>query len=53
MKVLDRILMNSYIAIPLFHTNRDYVAHTHTIAKPSKKALYGVIIESWWEKQKN
>jgi ABC-type oligopeptide transport system substrate-binding subunit len=53
MKVLDRILMNSYIAIPLFHTNRDYVAHTQTIAKPSKKALYGVIIESWWEKQKN
>jgi microcin C transport system substrate-binding protein len=53
MKVLDRILMNSYIAIPLFHSNRDYAAHTQALEKPNKRALYGVIIESWWEKQKN
>ncbi len=53
MKVLDRILMNSYIAIPLFHSTRDYVAHSEDLVRPSKKALYGVIIESWWEKPKN
>jgi len=53
MKVLDRILMNSYIGIPLFHSNRDYVAYTDDLVRPPKKALYGVIIESWWEKPKN
>ena len=53
MRMLDRILTNLYIGVPLFHRNKDYVANTDNLAKPEKDALYGVIIESWWEKQQN
>ena len=53
MRMLDRILTNLYIGVPLFHRNKDYVAYTDDLEKPEKDALYGVIIESWWEKQQN
>ena len=53
MRLLDRILTHMHIAIPLFHLNKDYVAYTDDLAFPDKTALYGVVIESWWEKQKN
>ncbi len=53
MRALDRVLTHLHIGIPLLYSNRDYVAHSDTLEMPDEDALYGVIIESWWEKPKN
>lgn len=53
MRALDRILTHMHIGIPLLYTNKDYIAYSDKLARPDKNALYGVIIESWWEKEQN
>lgn len=47
---LDEKLMTGWYGIPLYYTDRDYVAYKKTIDHPEKTPLYGPVIETWWSK---
>ena len=51
-RALDRILTWEHIAIPLFYSGKDMVAHSPKIAHPDKVSLYGNTLESWYQKSK-
>ena len=52
-KELDQILIESFIAIPLFYNNKDYIAVSeNTIKAPDYTPIYGPVIEAWSQKQK-
>lgn len=47
-RALDRILMQSYVAIPLWHDSGTRLATWSTIARPPKVPVYGPQIETFW-----
>lgn len=49
---LDRVLMWSYVMVPLFYRGADCFAIWDNIAVPDKVPLYGPVVESWWAVQK-
>ena len=49
-KELDKQLLESYIAIPLFHAGFDRIAADKRIGFPKRPALYGTVLESLWDK---
>lgn len=52
-KKLDKILIESFIAIPLFYKNKDLIAvQKNTIKAPEYTPIYGPVIEAWSQKEK-
>lgn len=49
-RALDRILMHSYVAIPLWHDAGARLASWKTIGRPSTVPVYGPQIETFWAK---
>lgn len=52
-RALDRIIMWDYDMIPFFYLGRDLVAYRKTLEKPETVPVYGVVLESWWQKPSN
>ncbi len=49
--IIDRILLSEHIMIPLFYRGVDYIAHDESISSPSAPPTYGIVLETWWQKQ--
>ena len=47
-RALDRVLMWGRHVLPLWHRNRDNVAHWKAIAHHPRHPLYGVDLTAWW-----
>jgi microcin C transport system substrate-binding protein len=47
---LDKALIESHIAIPLFHAGVDRIATNKRIGIPQTPALYGTVFEALWDK---
>ena len=52
-RALDRALMTGHYFVPLFHTNKQWVAHWNRLEHPYRHSLYGMRLESWWLNQNN
>jgi len=46
---IDREFMKGYYGIPLFANTKDYFIVNRNIASPDNHALYGAIVETWWQ----
>ncbi|MDC0073576.1 extracellular solute-binding protein [Alphaproteobacteria bacterium] len=53
MRVLDRILLNNYYVIPLYHKDNDWVAYWDNLKHPLKTPIYGFVLETWWDNKIN
>ena len=53
MRVLDRILLNNYYVIPLYHKDKDWVAYWDNLKRPLKTPIYGFVLETWWNNKIN
>jgi hypothetical protein len=49
-RALDKLLIDSNIAIPLFHAGVDRIAADKRIGIPATPALYGTVFEALWDK---
>jgi len=49
-RLLDRLLLSGHYLIPLYHLDRQWVAHRSYLAHPDKTALYGNRFPVWWRK---
>lgn len=49
-RTLDKKLIESHIAIPLFHAGFDRIAADKRIGFPTRPALYGTVFEALWDK---
>ena len=49
--IIDRILLSEYIMIPLFYKGLDFVAHDESIGSPDIIPTYGIVLETWWQKE--
>lgn len=47
-KGLDHAVMQEWIGLPLYDTQKDFVAHKKELKRPEITPLYGPVIESWW-----
>ena len=45
----DRLLMNGYYIMPLYHLDKQWIATRKNIRRPSITPLYGVQYISWWD----
>ncbi|MEM7651206.1 MAG: extracellular solute-binding protein [Pseudomonadota bacterium] len=45
---LDALLINEYMAIPLFYRGADYIAYRPPIKRPETVGIYGAVVETWW-----
>ena len=52
-RALDRALMTGHYFVPLFHTNKQWVAHWNRLEHPYRHSLYGIRLGSWWLNQNN
>jgi peptide/nickel transport system substrate-binding protein len=52
-RALDRALMTGHYFVPLFHTDKQWVAHWNRLEHPYRHSLYGMRLESWWLNQNN
>ena len=52
-RALDRALMSGRYFVPLFHNPKQWVAHWHYVEYPTRHALYGARLDSWWLNQEN
>ncbi len=50
-RALDRVIMHEYIGIPLYYSDKDYIAFKAGLDFPKRVSLYGPVIETWWAKQ--
>ncbi len=46
--IIDRILMQKNIMIPLFYNGVDYIAYQRNITRPQTTSIYGAVLETWW-----
>jgi ABC-type oligopeptide transport system substrate-binding subunit len=49
---LDRMIMEQFLFVPLYYTGVDYVARWPHIQRPGSQSLYGMVLETWWQEQK-
>jgi peptide/nickel transport system substrate-binding protein len=47
----DRLLMNGYYVIPLFHIGEQWIARWKYIGHPNYVPLYGAQIPVWWDER--
>lgn len=47
-RALDRVLMSGFYTIPLYNTERQWLARWNRIERPKADALSGVLPETWW-----
>lgn len=46
--VLDRLLIESFLSIPLFYSDVDRIAVNKNVQFPENTPIYGPVIETWW-----
>lgn len=51
-RVLDRLLISGFYAVPLFHLPNEWVAHWARIRHPAATSLSGFLPETWWQQPK-
>jgi ABC-type oligopeptide transport system substrate-binding subunit len=39
--------------IPLYYPGKDFVARQSALARPENTPLYGMVVETWWQKPVN
>jgi peptide/nickel transport system substrate-binding protein len=49
-RALDRVLMSSFYAIPLFNVQEQWIARWNRIERPKATALTGYLPETWWQR---
>ena len=47
-RALDRVLLSGHYVIPLFHTQKQWIARWKWLAHPAKTSLYGYRVDTWW-----
>lgn len=47
---MDRIMLAEHYMIPLYYPGVDFVAYNKAIQRPAQTPLYGMVLETWWEK---
>ena len=47
-RALDRLLLSGRYVLPLFHTEKVWVAHAAKLKHPDKSPLSGVQLDTWW-----
>ena len=45
---LDQMLLDEYMAIPLFYRGADYIAYRPPMKRPGITGIYGAVAETWW-----
>lgn len=50
-QALDRALMEGHYFVPLFYSGKDRIAYAATLQHPDTTPVYGMTLESWWEKR--
>ena len=48
-RALDRILLWNHYAIPLQHTNQQWLYHWPRISLPKETSFYGTSLDVWWD----
>ena len=48
-RALDRVLVSGYYVVPLYHVDKQWVAHWKHVEHPAKQPLYGYQLETWWD----
>ncbi len=48
-RALDRCLLWGYYAIPLHHSNQQWIYHAKSIHFPRKPSFYGTTMDLWWQ----
>lgn len=51
-RALDRVLLWGHHFVPLYHMNEDRVAYWDKFGRPDSTPLYGIVTESWWERDR-
>ncbi len=49
-RALDRIISWDYDLIPWFYLGRDLTAYRDKLQRPETVPVYGIVLESWWQK---
>lgn len=52
-RALDRVLLDGRYMIPLYYPGKDFIARRTSIQRPETTPLYGMVLETWWEKPEN
>ncbi|MEO1205810.1 MAG: extracellular solute-binding protein [Pseudomonadota bacterium] len=47
-RALDRVLLSGYYVIPLFHLEKQWVAHWARLKAPDVTPLFGYQLDAWW-----
>ncbi len=47
-RALDRLLTGGHYFVPLYYSDKDFVAYDAKIRHPDTIPLYGMVMESWW-----
>ncbi len=50
-RALDRVLLSGHYVIPLFHTQKQWIARWKQLARPAKTSLYGYRVDTWWSEK--
>jgi len=48
-RALDRCLLWGYYAIPLHHSNQQWIYHSESIHFPATPSFYGTTMDLWWK----
>lgn len=48
-RAFDRLLMNGYYIMPLYHLDKQWLALAKNIRRPNYSPLYGVQYPTWWD----
>lgn len=49
-RALDRALQWGFYTIPLYYLGHDLVAYRARLGRPDTTPLYGMVVETWWDK---
>lgn len=47
-RALDRVLLSGDYVIPLFHLEKQWVAHWQALERPMTTPLFGYSLDTWW-----
>lgn len=47
-RALDRVLLSGHYVIPLFHVEKQWIAHWDRLKSPDVTPLFGYQLDSWW-----
>lgn len=49
-RALDRVLINGFYVVPLFHVPEQWMARWTRIEHPAKTSVWGYVLPAWWAK---